>query len=57
MTSLPDVKVAVRQYRKRMQPEQYFRDGKQYFALDRRGYPLKPSLYQANLSIYAIALD
>ena len=23
------------QYRKRMQPEQYFRDGKQYFALDR----------------------
>ena len=34
-TSLPDAKVAVAQYRKRMQPEQYFRDGKQYFALDR----------------------
>ena len=34
-TSLPDAKVAVGQYRKRMQPEQYFRDGKQYFALDR----------------------
>ena len=31
-TSLPDAKVAVGQYRKRMQPEQYFRDGKQYFA-------------------------
>ena len=27
-------KVAVRQYRKRMQPEQYLHDGKQYFALD-----------------------
>ena len=34
-TSLPDAKVAVGQYRRRMQPEQYFRDGKQYFALDR----------------------
>ena len=34
-TSLPDAKVAVGQYRKRMQPEQYFRGGKQYFALDR----------------------
>ena len=34
-TSLPDAKVAVRQYRKWMQLEQYFRDGKQYFALDR----------------------
>ena len=34
-TSLPDAKVAVRHYRQRMQPEQYFRDGKQYFALDR----------------------
>ncbi len=34
-TSLPDAKVAVAQYRKRMQPEQCFRDGKQYFALDR----------------------
>ena len=34
-TSLSDAKVAVGQYRKRMQPEQYFRDGKQYFALDR----------------------
>ena len=33
-TSLPDAKVAVRHYRQRMQPEQYFRDGKQYFALD-----------------------
>ena len=34
-TSLPDAKVAVRHYRQRMQLEQYFRDGKQYFALDR----------------------
>ena len=34
-TSLPDAKVAVGQYRRRMQLEQYFRDGKQYFALDR----------------------
>ena len=34
-TSLPDAKVAVQHYRRRMQPEQYFRDGKQYFALDR----------------------
>ena len=32
-TSLPDAKVAVRQYRRRMPPEQYFRDDKQYFAL------------------------
>ena len=31
-TSLPDAKVAVRHYRQRMQPERYFRDGKQYFA-------------------------
>ena len=28
-------KVAARHYRQRMQPEQCFRDGKQYFALDR----------------------
>ena len=34
-TSLQDAKVAVAQYRQRMQPEQYFRDGKQYYALDR----------------------
>ena len=34
-TSLPDAKVAARHYRQRMQPEQCFRDGKQYFALDR----------------------
>ena len=27
--------MAARHYRQRMQPEQYFRDGKQYFALDR----------------------
>ena len=33
-TSLPDPKVAVGQYRKRMRPERYFRDGKQYLALD-----------------------
>ena len=31
-TSLSDAKVAARHYRQRMQPEQYFRDGKQYFA-------------------------
>ena len=31
-TSLPDANVAARHYRQRMQPEQYFRDGKQYFA-------------------------
>ena len=37
--SLPDAKVAVRHYRQRMQPEQYFRDGKQYFALDRERQP------------------
>ncbi len=35
-TSLPDAKVAARHYRQRMQPEQCFRDGKQYFALDWR---------------------
>ena len=34
-TSLSDAKVAARHYRQRMQPEQCFRDGKQYFALDR----------------------
>ena len=34
-TSLTDAKVAVAQYRKRMQLEQYFRDGKQCFALNR----------------------
>ena len=28
------LKAAVRQYRQQMPPEQYFRDGKQYFALD-----------------------
>ena len=33
-TLLSDAKVAVRHYRQRMQPEQCFRDGKQYFALD-----------------------
>ena len=33
-TSLRDAKV-VWHYRQRLQPEQYFRDGKQYFALDR----------------------
>ena len=31
-TSLSDAKGAARHYRQRMQPEQYFRDGKQYFA-------------------------
>ena len=31
-TSLSDAKVAARHYRQRMQPEQCFRDGKQYFA-------------------------
>ena len=34
-TSLSDAKVAARHYRQRMQREQCFRDGKQYFALDR----------------------
>lgn len=33
-TSLSDPKLAVRMYRKRMQPEQYFRDGKQRLDLD-----------------------
>ena len=33
-TALTDAKAAARQYRKRMPPEQYFRDGKPYFALD-----------------------
>ena len=34
-TSLTDPHQAVRMYRKRMQPEQYFRDGKQRFGLNR----------------------
>ena len=34
-TSLADARQAVRMYRRRMQPEQYFRDGKQRFGLDR----------------------
>ena len=34
-TSLSDHRQAVRMYRKRMQPEQYFRDGKQRFGLNR----------------------
>ena len=34
-TSLPDPRRAVRMYRKRMQPEQYFKDGKQRFGLNR----------------------
>ena len=34
-TSLTDPHRAVRMYRKRMQPEQYFKDGKQRFGLDR----------------------
>ena len=34
-TSLGDPRQAVRMYRKRMQPEQYFKDGKQRFGLDR----------------------
>ncbi len=34
-TSLADPRQAVRMYRKRMQPEQYFKDGKQRFALNR----------------------
>ena len=33
-TSLGDAKLSVDNYRQRMQPEQYFRDGKQYCALD-----------------------
>lgn len=33
-TSLSDPKLAVKMYRRRMQPEQYFRDGKQRFDLD-----------------------
>ncbi len=32
-TSLSDARLAVKMYRKRMQPEQYFRDGKQRFSL------------------------
>ena len=35
VTSLGDAKLAVDKYRQRMRPEQYFRDGKQYFELDR----------------------
>ena len=34
-TSLADPRRAVRMYRHRMQPEQYFKDGKQHFGLDR----------------------
>jgi hypothetical protein len=34
-TSLTNPRQAVRMYRKRMQPEQYFKDGKQRFGLDR----------------------
>ena len=34
-TSLSNPRQAVRMYRKRMQPEQYFRDGKQRFGLNR----------------------
>jgi len=34
-TSLTDPRLAVKMYRKRMQPEQYFKDGKQRFGLDR----------------------
>ena len=34
-TSLADPRQAVRMYRKRMQPEQYFKDGKQRFGLNR----------------------
>ena len=34
-TSLADPRQAVRMYRKRMQPEQYFKDGKQCFGLNR----------------------
>ena len=34
-TSLTDHRRAVRMYRKRMQPEQYFKDGKQRFGLNR----------------------
>ena len=34
-TSLSDPRQAVRMYRKRMQPEQYFKDGKQRFGLNR----------------------
>ena len=34
-TSLTDPRQAVRLYRKRMQPEQYFKDGKQRFGLNR----------------------
>ena len=34
-TSLTDPRKAVRMYRKRMQPEQYFKDGKQRFGMDR----------------------
>ena len=33
-TSLTDPRQAVRMYRRRMQPEQYFKDGKQRFGLD-----------------------
>ncbi len=33
-TSLSDAKIAVKMYRKRMQPEQYFKDGKQRFDMD-----------------------
>ena len=34
-TSLTDPRKAVRMYRRRMQPEQYFKDGKQRFGMDR----------------------
>ncbi len=34
-TSLTDPRQAVRMYRRLMQPEQYFKDGKQRFGLDR----------------------
>ena len=34
-TSLTDPRKAVRMYRRRMQPEQYFKDGEQRFGMDR----------------------
>ena len=55
-TSLTDPRQAVRMYRKRMQPEQYFKDGKQRFGLNRSTVTTTHPLQSASGGLVALLL-
>ena len=55
-TSVTDPRQAVRMYRKRMQPEQYFKDGKQRFGLNRSTVTTTDRLQSASGGLVRLSL-